>query len=399
MTALTQEPYRVMELKNDILHEKIYGMIKDNVAYISIEDLARNIGYTNRLEQIMMIPKKERISAKVPGYSSDDNKRHYWTTLAGTRYFLNNTPKYVENRIVRIWDLFTTYCFLDMNRIIDNGHFTEEEVLHGLLHTNFSNYWICDEIDCEEHDYTNNSDQSSSPVPSSRSINDTQVQQTLSTPNKLNTENTTYNKEETHSELCSESCDKSTLPPTGGIFEPLIPTLFHHEVFGDIRVILIGSEVWFVGKDVARALSYGDYLKSLKKYVSDEHKQYHEVITPGGRQKMIIINKAGINDLSFGPHAIAAECFKHWISSTLDPILRRMDSCVVPKMSTPILQCDSDLEDCLNRHFPNVDSICKQSLITTLTQLELKNQEINELKYFAAKKQAVINQITHFLQC
>lgn len=51
--------------------------------------------------------------------------------------------------------------------------------------------------------------------------------------------------------------------------------IFNSEEFGDIRTVTIENDPWFVGKDVAKALGYGDG-KSLNNavanHVSEEDK-------------------------------------------------------------------------------------------------------------------------------
>ena len=51
--------------------------------------------------------------------------------------------------------------------------------------------------------------------------------------------------------------------------------IFNNPDFGDIRTMLIDGEPWFVGKDVAASLGYGDgksLANAIAKHVSDEDK-------------------------------------------------------------------------------------------------------------------------------
>ena len=73
--------------------------------------------------------------------------------------------------------------------------------------------------------------------------------------------------------------------------------IFENEEFGQIRTVMRDGEVWFVGKDVAEALGYGKG-KSLANAVSDhvdpEDKGVTKMMTPGGNQKVTIINESGL---------------------------------------------------------------------------------------------------------
>ena len=52
--------------------------------------------------------------------------------------------------------------------------------------------------------------------------------------------------------------------------------IFSHEQFGKIRTVTNErGEVYFVGKDVARALGYSNYRKPLLDHVDDEDRGEH----------------------------------------------------------------------------------------------------------------------------
>lgn len=102
--------------------------------------------------------------------------------------------------------------------------------------------------------------------------------------------------------------------------------IFKNPEFGEIRTIEQDGEPWFVGKDVARALGYGDG-KSLANAVADhvatEDKGVTEMVTPGGRQKMTIINESGLYSLIFGSKLESAMRFKRWVTSEVLPSIRK----------------------------------------------------------------------------
>lgn len=105
--------------------------------------------------------------------------------------------------------------------------------------------------------------------------------------------------------------------------------IFNNEEFGNIRSLVIGNEPWLVGKDVARALGYGEG-KSLNnavaKHVDDEDKGVTEMMTPGGKQNVTIINESGLYALVFGSKLPSAKKFKHWVTSEVLPTLRKTGS-------------------------------------------------------------------------
>lgn len=102
--------------------------------------------------------------------------------------------------------------------------------------------------------------------------------------------------------------------------------IFENEEFGQVRTMTIDGEPWFVGKDIARALGYGEG-KSLNNavanHVDEEDKGVTEMVTPGGRQSMTIINESGLYALIFGSKLESAKKFKHWVTSEVLPSIRK----------------------------------------------------------------------------
>ena len=70
--------------------------------------------------------------------------------------------------------------------------------------------------------------------------------------------------------------------------------VFNSEIFGDIRVLKLDNENWFVGKDVAIALGYKNISDALKKHVDEEDKGVHNIPTNRGKQTVTIIKEKGV---------------------------------------------------------------------------------------------------------
>lgn len=75
--------------------------------------------------------------------------------------------------------------------------------------------------------------------------------------------------------------------------------LFENPEFGSIRTIMINNEPWFVGKDVASILGYSNPRDAISKHVDTNDKGVSDLDTPGGVQKMAIINESGLYSLVF----------------------------------------------------------------------------------------------------
>ena len=105
--------------------------------------------------------------------------------------------------------------------------------------------------------------------------------------------------------------------------------LFENAEFGKIRTLVLDGEPWFVGKDVAMALGYGEgksLANAVAKHVDMEDKGVTELMTPGGKQNMVIINESGLYALIFGSKLESAKRFKHWVTSEVLPAIRKTGS-------------------------------------------------------------------------
>lgn len=95
--------------------------------------------------------------------------------------------------------------------------------------------------------------------------------------------------------------------------------------FGDcmIRTMEKDGEPWFVGKDVAAALGYKEIQKAVRDHVDDDDKGVSEMDTPGGNQKITVINESGLYALIFGSKLENAKKFKRWVTSEVLPQIRK----------------------------------------------------------------------------
>ena len=99
-------------------------------------------------------------------------------------------------------------------------------------------------------------------------------------------------------------------------------TVFRNDDLGSIRTITRNSEPWFVANDVCRALEMGNPRQVLSRLDSDE-KGVHIMDTPGGEQKINIINESGLYTLILTSRKPQAQAFKRWITHDVIPAIRK----------------------------------------------------------------------------
>lgn len=91
-----------------------------------------------------------------------------------------------------------------------------------------------------------------------------------------------------------------------------------------VRTMMIESEPWFVGTDVATALGYSNPRDALARHVDEEDK-ITVVIHDGtpGNPNVVIINESGVYSLTFGSQLESAKKFKHWVTHDVLPSIRK----------------------------------------------------------------------------
>lgn len=110
--------------------------------------------------------------------------------------------------------------------------------------------------------------------------------------------------------------------------------IFNHQEFGEIRVLELNGEPWFVGKDVAEKLGYINTRDALKVHVDNEDKGITKCDTLGGNQNMTIINESGLYSLTFNSKLPGAKRFKRWVTSEVLPSIRKHGTYTVPIVET-----------------------------------------------------------------
>lgn len=113
----------------------------------------------------------------------------------------------------------------------------------------------------------------------------------------------------------------------------------------EVRSLVINSEPWFVGKDVAEVLGYKNQNDALVKHVDDEDKDTLAIRDSIGRNRNTpIINESGLYSLVLSSKLPSAKKFKRWVTSEVLPALRKTGQYQVKELSGSELMAKALIE-------------------------------------------------------
>ena len=98
---------------------------------------------------------------------------------------------------------------------------------------------------------------------------------------------------------------------------------FVNPEFGSVRTTDIDGVPYFVGKDIAVILGYKNPQEAIRTHIDEADKGVSEILTPGGTQKVPVINESGLYSLILSSKMPKAREFKHWVTSEILPSIRK----------------------------------------------------------------------------
>lgn len=134
--------------------------------------------------------------------------------------------------------------------------------------------------------------------------------------------------------------------------------IFKNEEFGEIRSLEINNEPYFIGKEIAEILGYSNPLKAIREHVDEEDKGVNEMVTPGGKQNVIVINESGLYSLIMSSKLSSAKKFKGWVTSEVLPSIRKHGGYIAGQeqmtdeelMAKAILMANSKIQELNNKN-------------------------------------------------
>lgn len=99
--------------------------------------------------------------------------------------------------------------------------------------------------------------------------------------------------------------------------------IFKSNEFGQVRIVEINNEPYFVGKDVVDILGYQNGSRDINTHVDEEDRLKYQISTAGQLREQTIINESGLYALILSSKLPTAKKFKHWVTSEVLPTIRK----------------------------------------------------------------------------
>ena len=127
----------------------------------------------------------------------------------------------------------------------------------------------------------------------------------------------------------------------------VLEKVFHYEE-NEITVIKCRDDIWFRGKDIAKALGYSIPRKAIREHVDPEDRLSLECLTKGGlkrtplkneQKSAIFVNESGLYSLILQSKLESVKVFKRWVTKDVLPSIRktgRYDYCIDHKYNNTL---------------------------------------------------------------
>lgn len=151
--------------------------------------------------------------------------------------------------------------------------------------------------------------------------------------------------------------------------------VFENPIFGQIRMVMVDDEPWFVAKDISDKLGYAQTSNMMKR-IDDE--DFKSSVLDGMNMKSLLINESGLYSAIIGSKLPNAKQFKHWVTSDVLPTIRKTGGYV------------NNDELFISTYLPYADENTKLIFSQTLKTVREQNETIKRQQKEIIHKEDVI---------
>ena len=151
--------------------------------------------------------------------------------------------------------------------------------------------------------------------------------------------------------------------------------VFENPIFGQIRMVMVDDEPWFVAKDISDKLGYAQTSNMMKR-IDDE--DFKSSVLDGMNMKSLLINESGLYSAIIGSKLPSAKQFKRWVTSEVLPTIRKTGGYV------------NNDELFISTYLPYADENTKLIFSQTLKTVREQNETIKRQQKEIIHKEDVI---------
>ena len=151
--------------------------------------------------------------------------------------------------------------------------------------------------------------------------------------------------------------------------------VFENPIFGQIRMVMVDDEPWFVAKDISDKLGYAQTSNMMKR-IDDE--DFKSSVLDGMNMKSLLINESGLYSAIIGSKLPSAKQFKHLVTSQVLPTIRKTGGYV------------NNDELFISTYLPYADENTKLIFSQTLKTVREQNETIKRQQKEIIHKEDVI---------
>lgn len=163
--------------------------------------------------------------------------------------------------------------------------------------------------------------------------------------------------------------------------------IFSNEEFGQVRIMLIDDEPWFVGKEVAERLGYAKPLNALATHIDEDDSLKRGLTDSLGReQQTTLINESGLYSLIMSSKLPDAKRFKRWVTSEVLPSIRKTGGYAMktPRTFAEALRLAADQQEQIEQQ---------------QKQLQFQQGEIKQLAHTITTMEKKVSYLDKILAC
>jgi prophage antirepressor-like protein len=124
--------------------------------------------------------------------------------------------------------------------------------------------------------------------------------------------------------------------------------VFNNKEFGEVRIIEVEGQSWWVLKDVCKVLGLTSTNRVAERLDRDEVSQTHLIDSIGRRQKNTLISESGLYAVILRSDKPNAHAFRKWLTSEVIPQIRKTGAYITDELLAKLATSEQERDEFFN---------------------------------------------------